>query len=207
MELERTFEESNLFAEQLLELINVPLLDDSLRIKVASISCSLALEHWHAVRLLLRVGLLPAAVIVHRAQFDAIVRSIWLSYCASDSDIAKLAAQLDSESEQAAKNMATTNQMMEAIAKGAPLEAHAALARFKDNSWKALNSFVHTGIHAIKRHEVGYPAELIHMALCSSNGIAVVCGMQAVALGGRQPQQKKVVELSIRHSTCMPPPL
>ncbi|MEZ5522727.1 MAG: hypothetical protein R3F08_14805 [Dokdonella sp.] len=207
MELERTFEESNLFAEQLLELINVPPIDDSPRIKVARISCSLALEHWHAVRLLMEVGLLPAAVIVHRAQFDAIVRSIWLTHCASDSDIAKLTAQLDSDSEQAAKNMATTNQMMVAIAKSAPVEAHAALARFKGNSWKALNSFVHTGLHAIKRHEAGYPAGLIHVALCNANGIAVVCGMQAVALGGRQPLQKKVVELSIEHSSCMPPPL
>ena len=54
MDLDSAFEESDLLAEQLLELINVPSFDDSQRIKVAGISCSLALEHWHAVRLLLR---------------------------------------------------------------------------------------------------------------------------------------------------------
>ena len=103
MDLNRAFEESEALAEELLSLIDVPLLNDSQRIDVADVACSLALEHWHSVRLLLQAGLLPSALVTHRAQFEAIVRSIWLTYCATDTDISKLAARLDLESEQAAK--------------------------------------------------------------------------------------------------------
>lgn len=112
MDLNRAFEESEALAEELLSLIDVPLLNDSQRIDVADVACSLALEHWHSVRLLLQAGLLPSALVTHRAQFEAIVRSIWLTYCATDTDISKLAARLDLESEQAAKNISGSSRIV-----------------------------------------------------------------------------------------------
>ena len=149
MDLDHALEESDALAEELLALIDLPLFDDSPRLTVADTACSLALEHWHSVRLQLAAGLLPSALVVHRAQFEAIVRSIWLTYCASEVDVSKLQTSLDLESEQAAKNISQTQPMMEAIAKTAPTQAHAALARFKDHSWKALNSYAHAGIHPL----------------------------------------------------------
>ncbi len=207
MDLNRAFEESEALAEELLSLIDVPLLNDSQRIDVADVACSLALEHWHSVRLLLQAGLLPSALVTHRAQFEAIVRSIWLTYCATDTDISKLAARLDLESEQAAKNISQTQNMMNAIEKSAPAQAYAALARFKDNSWKALNSYAHAGIHPIRRHAEGYPVALAHSVLCNANGLAVFCGMQAVVLSGLQPLQREVLDLAAKHPLCIPPPL
>ncbi len=207
MELDRAFEDSEAFADELLELIDIPLVDDSLRVAVAYTACSLALEHWHAVRLLLQAGLLPSALVAHRIQFEALLRSIWLLHCATESDVGKLTERLDLESEQAAKNIAQANDMMTSIAKSAPAEAYAALARFKDNSWKALNSYVHVGIHPIRRHAEGYPSELAHAALCNANGLAVLCGMQAVVLGGLQPLQQEILRLAAKHPNCMPPPL
>ena len=207
MDLNRAFEESEALAEELLSLIDVPLLNDSQRIDVADVACSLALEHWHSVRLLLQAGLLPSALVTHRAQFEAIVRSIWLTYCATDTDISKLAARPDLESEQAAKNISQTQNMMNAIEKSAPAQAYAALARFKDNSWKALNSYAHAGIHPIRRHAEGYPVALAHSVLCNANGLAVFCGMQAVVLSGLQPLQREVLDLAAKHPLCIPPPL
>jgi len=207
MDLNRAFEESEALAEELLSLIDVPLLNDSQRIDVADVACSLALEHWHSVRLLLQAGLLPSALVTHRAQFEAIVRSIWLTYCATDTDISKLAARPDLESEQAAKNISQTQNMMNAIEKSAPAQAYAALARFKDNSWKALNSYAHAGIHPIRRHAEGYPVALAHSVLCNANGLAVFCGMQAVVLSGLRPLQREVLDLAAKHPLCIPPPL
>ncbi len=207
MDIDRAFEETEAFADELLSLLDFPVLNDSLRIDVADTACSLALEHWSSVRLLLQAGLVPSALVVHRAQFEAIVRSIWLTHCATDADISKLAVPLNSESEQAAKNISQVQQMMEAIAKSAPEQAHAALVRFKDNLWKALNSYAHAGIHPIRRHAEGYPAELVHGALCNANGLAVLSCMQAVVLGGLQPLQRQVLDLAARYPSCMPPPL
>ncbi len=207
MSLDAALEESEEFAGELLDLIDLPLCSDTERVCIADVACSLSLEHWHSVRCLLADGLMPSALVVHRSQFEAILRSVWLTYAASDVDVTKLTKGLDLESEQAAKNLSQTQQMMEALAKSGPKEAHAALARFKDNSWKALNSYAHAGIHPLRRHAEGYPVVLAHGVLCNANGLAVLSGMQAVILSGAQPLQRKVLALAARHSACMPPQL
>lgn len=201
------FDESNNLAEVLLEIIDLPLLDDSSRIRVSDVACSLSLEHWHSSRALLKAGLLPSALVVHRAQFEALTRSIWLTYAASNEQISKLTADLSLESEQAAKNMPQISQMIQALEKSGPQQAYDALARFRDNNWKALNSYAHAGIHPIRRHHDGYPRKLLHDVLRNTNGIAVMTCMQAVVLSGQQPLQRTLLETAGRFSSCMPPPL
>ena len=198
------FDESALLAEELLDVIELPLFNDSKRIDVSDVACSLSLEHWHSTRALLRSALLPSALVVHRAQFEAITRSIWLTYAASDLDISKLTADLSIESEQAAKNMPQIQQMMEALKSKAPANAYDALSRFKENSWKALNSYTHTGIHPIQRHRNGYPLQLLHDVLRNTNGLAVLSCMQAVVLSGEQPLQQELLNIAGRHPACMP---
>ena len=201
------FDDSDNLASELLAVIDIPLLDDSPKIRTSDVACSLALEHWHSARALLRAGLLPSALVVHRAQFEAIVRSIWIAYVASDDHISKLTSTLSLESEQAAKNMPQVAEMMQDLAKKAPPQAYEALSRFKDNSWKALNSYAHAGIHPIRRHDEGYPLKLLHDVLRNANGLAVMICMQAVVLSGQQPLQRTVLELAGKRSACMPPPL
>ena len=207
MNLDRALEESDTLAEELLKLLDLPLCNDTARVRVADVACSLALEHWNSVRLLLARGLLPSGLVVHRSQFEAILRSVWLTHAASGTDVDRLVANLDLEAEQAAKNIAQAQHMMEALGKSGPKEALAALARFKDNSWKALNSYAHAGIHPLRRHAEGYPAALAHGVLCNANGLAVLSGMQAAVLCGAQPLQREVLALAARCPICMPPPL
>ncbi len=198
------FDESEILAEELMEAIDRPLFDDSDRIVVSDVACSLSLEHWHATRVLLSSALLPSALVVHRAQFEAITRSIWLTYAASDLDVSKLTADLTLESEQAAKNMPQLLQMMETLKQKAPATAYDALSRFKENSWKALNSYTHAGIHSIQRHRNGYPLQLIHDVLRNANGLAVFSCMQAVVLSGEQPLQRLILDIAGKHLMCMP---
>lgn len=207
MDSARAFDDSDKLAEALSSLIDLTLLNDSPRFRFADVACSLALEHRHAIRSLLQGALLPSALVIHRAQFEAVVRSIWLTYAASDSDVLKLTSALNMESEQAAKNVAQIQDMMQAIEKRAPAPANAALARFKTHSWKALNSYAHAGIHPLRRHAEGYPAALIDAVLCNSNGLAVLSCMQAVVLSGEQPLQRAVLDLAEKYPHCMPPPL
>lgn len=201
------FEGSDALAGVLLDAIDLPLLDDSLRVRVSDVACSLALEHWHAVRALLQASLLPSATVLHRSQFEALTRSIWLAYVASDAHVSKLSAPLAPVSEQAAKNMPLVAEMMRGIEASAPAQAYEALLRFKENSWPALNSYAHAGIHPIRRHHDGYPSSLIHDMLRNANGLAVMSCMQAVVLSGEQPLQRKVLEIAGRFPHCMPAPL
>jgi len=201
------FDESDALAEELMAIIDVPPFDDSPRIRTSDVACSLSLEHWASARALLRSGLLPSAIVVHRAQFEALARSIWLLYAASDDHLSKLTATLSLESEQAAKNMPQTAEMMQDLAKKAPPQAYDALSRFKENSWKALNSYAHAGIHPIRRHDDGYPIQLLHDVLRNANGLAVVGCIQAAVLSGQQPLQRGILALTAKHPACMPLPL
>lgn len=203
------FDESDALATELQELVSAPLFDESLRLKTSDVAYSLAMEHWDSLRLLLRAGLLPSAAVVHRAQFEALTRSIWLLYSASDAHLSKLTNSLSHDSEQAAKNMPQIADMMLDLAKQAPQPAYDALSRFKDNSWKALNSYAHAGIHPIRRHGDGdgYPTQLLHDVLRNANGLAVVSCMQAVVLSGRQELQHELLMCAAKHSSCMPPML
>lgn len=199
------FEESERLAVELLQLIDLPTIDSE-RVQISDTACSLALEHWHAARSLLQLGLLPSALVVHRSQFEALVRSVWLAYAAGDADLAKLTATLDLESEQAAKNIPTVNIMMQHIQEKAPAAAYSALARFKEHNWKALNSYTHAGIHPLRRHADGYPEALLQAVLCNANGLGVMSCMQAVVLSGAQPMQQQVLKIAAKYPRCTPGP-
>ncbi len=204
---EDIFRKSDLLAEKLRKLIDIPLLNDSSRIRTGDVACSLSLEHWHSARALLECRLLPSSIVVHRAQFEALTRCIWITYAASDDHINRLSSHLNLDSEQAAKNMPQVADMLSALEKSGPSQAYDALSRFKENSWKQLNSYVHAGIHPIRRHSEGYPIQLIYDVLRNTNGLGVMAAMQAVVLSGEQPMQKNVLALAFEFNDCMPPPL
>lgn len=201
------FEQSEALASMLYKLIDLPLYDDSDRIVTSDVACSMALEHWNATRKTLSEGLLPSGVVIHRSQFEALVRSVWLLYVATENHVRKLSNTLTIETEQSAKNMPLVAEMMAGIEKKAPPQAYDALNRFKENSWKALNSYVHAGIHPIRRHAEGYPIKLIEDVTRNANGLAIISAMQAVVLCGLQPLQKEILNLAAKYLDCMPPPL
>lgn len=201
------FDKSEEFAEQLYSLIDLPLFDSSSRLSLSSTSCSISLEHWTACRNLLSLGVLPSAVVIHRAQFEALLRAIWVLYAASEEHLGKLHTTLSIESEQGAKNLPQTAEMMSILEKKAPRNAYDALIRFKDNSWKALNSYAHAGIHPLKRHAEGYPLILMENILRNANGLAVMSAMHTAVLIGMQPLQKNILILASHYPNCMPEPL
>lgn len=177
-----------------------------MRLRVSGVLCSLSLEHWDAIRRLLASGLLPSAAVVHRSQFEALVRAIWALYAASDEYLLRLSSEaLTPESEQSAKNVPQVSQMMAVLSAKAPSQAYEALSRFKMNSWNALNSYTHAGIHPLHRHEGGYPVALCMSVLANANGLAVVAGMQAAVLSGVQSLQRDILDLADGFQHCMPP--
>jgi len=128
-------------------------------------------------------------------------------YAATDNHVAKLTAELSLEAEQAAKNLPSTNEMIQALGAKAPPAALQPLRDFKQYSWSALNSYVHSGIHALKRQETGYPVQLLEQCLKQSNAIAIVASMQAAILTGNQQLVKQVGALQQKYQYCLPPAL
>ncbi len=160
--------------------------DPSPRGQASFALCGVSMEHGLAIRLLLASGLATTAISLMRLQFESVVRAMWTLYAASDLAIAKLTAPLNSNSEHAAKNLPTANVMIGDIGKvvgtSAPPQAHQMLVQFRDVQMKALNSFVHAGIHPLQRHTEGYPLRMILQVLESSNALTTMAGMTLAIL-------------------------
>jgi hypothetical protein len=132
----------------------------------------IAQEHALALRELTKLRLLTSGMSLLRLQYEAMVRQLWFQYIASDTAIEKLVAPLNASTEQAASNsIPTCTTMLLELEKKGPAGLHKHLDAFKGASWKALNSYVHSGIHAISRHRNGYPAQLFSGVIRQSNNL------------------------------------
>ncbi|HFK2002970.1 TPA: hypothetical protein ACGW3W_002265 [Pseudomonas aeruginosa] len=174
------------------------------RFETAMVACGVAMEHATALRLLFEQGCPTTAVSIMRIQFEALTRAMWMLYAASDVAIQKLASPLTTESEQAANRLPMVSEMVESIVKHAPAEASAMLAQFKDVTWSAMNSYVHSGIHPLRRHAEGYPLPLVLQILQNSNGLLTMTGMVAAILTGDQRCIEPMRKIQTRFSDCLP---
>jgi hypothetical protein len=206
--LERMLRRSDDLHERLLALLDDAEFDGSLRGEAAFGMCFVALEHGTALRAVMALGLPTSAVSLMRLQFEALTRAMWLIYAASDQAIAKLLAPLTQESEQAAKNLPSASDMIEQIGKrvdqGVPSAAYQMLAQFKDVSWHAMNSFVHGGIHPLRRSAEGFPVQLALQVLRNSNALATMTGMALALLTGDEAITKPMSKIQPEFADCLP---
>jgi hypothetical protein len=179
-ELNRVIARSEEFEDELFELLESSSFANNNKSTAILAMHNLAQEHATSLRELTRIRLLTSAMGMLRLQYEAVVKAIWLLYAASDSAIEKLVAPLTPESEQSANNSlpSFSNMMKEIEKKGAP-GVHRHLSAFRDYSWRPLNSFVHSGIHAVNRNKAGYPVALLYSAIRQSNNLT---HMSAIAL-------------------------
>ena len=206
--LERMLRRSDELHEKLLTLLDDAEFDGSPRGEAAFGMCFVALEHGTALRALMALGLLTSAVSLMRLQFEALTRAMWLIYAASDHAIAKLLAPLTPESEQKAKNLPSASDMIEQIGKrvgqGVPAVAHQMLVHFKDVSWDAMNSFVHGGIHSLRRSAEGFPVHLALQVLRNANALATMTGMALAVLTGDEAITKPMSKIQLEFADCLP---
>ena len=206
--LEAMLGRSDELHEALLHIVDGATFDPSPRGEAAVGMCSVALEHGLSLRALLAMGLPTSAVGLMRLQFEALTRAMWLLYAASDAAIAKLSAPLTAESELAAKNLPSASDMIEQIGKRVgshvPAAAHQMLAHFKEVSWHAMNSFVHGGIHPLRRQADGFPVELALQILRNSNGLLTMTGMTLAILTGDASVTKPMSKIQPTFGDCLP---
>ena len=137
------------------------------RTRLAACCLHMAHEHHKAIVLLVAKSLVGSAFALVRLIFEAYVRGIWLHRCASDREVARFKA------EKLKKGFDVLVQEIEELD---GFES-GTLSNMKKKSWKAMNSFTHTGFaQAVRRTtdttiEPNYDAQEVLEALHFSRAI------------------------------------
>lgn len=193
------------FFEHLSKIVDHPLYDDSARVNLSVTLAVSSMQFAAAVRVLCAEGLMLGASTTLRSQFEALVRCVWALHRATDHQIEKLSADLSHETQQASKNIPQVNEMLAELKKIPQLEnLLVSLNEFKESSWLPLNSFVHSGIHAIHWTKNEVPPQLIDQIFRISNGLTLLAFQSIGILTGRQGIQSEIISIIARYSSCLP---
>jgi hypothetical protein len=164
----------------------------------------LCIEHASVLRAAFAVAAPNSSTAVLHLQYEALLRAAWLLYAASPTHIEKLARALDLEAEQAAKNLPGYMEMLEAVMRKAPEGLAAPIAEFNQYSRHALNSFVHSGIHPLRRARDGFPLEMASTLVRFSNGLMHFSYRMLASLSGSQRRMDRVTHLYKEFTDCVP---
>lgn len=157
------------------------------RQRVVLAAARVSIEHGKSARLLLLDERAPnSGAALVRAQYEALIRSVWLLFCASSDDIQRLIVPLNPASAHDARNMAGAFEMLVDTQKRAPDALHSQLAAFRDAQWKPLNSFIHTGIHPLSRTTGGFPEELAVQLAKSTNALSHIAYRVCASITGNE---------------------
>ena len=199
---------SDALQETMQRLLHDAAFGTSSRSMAAEAMCLVAWEHGESLRVLMGLGLATSAVGLLRLQFEALTRAMWLHFAASDMAIDKLTAPLTPQAELAARNLPSASEMIEQLGKrvgaNVPAAAHQMLVHFKDVSWHAMNSFVHGGIHPMRRQAEGFPVPLAVQVLRNSNGLLTMTGMTMAIVSGDPAVTGDMSRIQAAFADCLP---
>lgn len=180
--METLLTKSNLLLNEISPILAVGPNENTKRWSGSWIMCDVALEHAHSLQSLMEIRNFTSAFSMLRLQFDALTRSVWLLWGATESKVERIMQDLTNDTANADNGLPSHADMIKQIEKNAPAEATRLLREFRDVTWKASSSYVHGGIHAMKRHSEGYPATLVKQIIINSNGLVMVTAVHLATL-------------------------
>jgi len=95
-------------------------------------------------------------------------------------------------------------EMIKQIDGKAPAEATRMLTEFRDVTWKASSSYVHGGIHAMKRHGEGYPLQLLEQILVNSNGLVMLSAVHLATMTGNMHVLNDITRIRDTYRNILP---
>ena len=151
-----------------------------------------ALEHEKAIIVLVARSLFAPALALMRLTFEAYVRGMWLLHCASDQELKEF---------QRDKLDRTFNSLIEDLEK---LDAYSSkvLSAAKASSWKALNSFTHTGfLQAVRRitpKQIAprYRESEILRTIGFADAIGIMCTIEIAGMASNNALAQSALEKS-----------
>jgi len=112
---------------------------------------SLTLDHARAICNLIKIGVPASAFALLRVAFESYIRGAWIHHCASDKQVETFYKNKGIKENPNAKEIDFEKLVQQVEqATGSP----AYLSAIKTKSWKALNSYTHSGMHQISRYIV-----------------------------------------------------
>lgn len=183
------------------ELDAVP---DSPRYTVPMDSALVTSQHAAALVNLLEVGLNVSAMGVLRMQYEAMLRAVWACFAAKPAEVAALAAPLTPGTVKAAKSLGMSADLLKAIeASSAPDDLKRSLREIRTSAWDMMNSYIHAGIHPLRRYGGSHPLELA-TALKVSNGMLLLAAGLMVVLSGYPKRQQDINLVGLHFGDVLP---
>lgn len=179
--------------------------DDTDRVSATWAAAMVSMEHWSALRLLLRTDHPVAGTALLRLQYEALVRSAWLLYAATDAEVTLMQAELNTDAERRAGNLPFFGQMLKGLEIHAPPRLYQDLQGIKAVLGKSLHSYVHAGIHALNRGQKGFPESLAIQVIESANGVGTMTAMMLANLTGDPERGAALNRLVPAFADCLPP--
>jgi len=163
------------------------------------------LEHGVSIVLLVEANQLTSASVLLRAQFEALVRALWLHFAADDAWIENYFAKLQADPSKDPGNPLSMDKMLQHLAAKAPRGIASKLQPLKDSAWGPLNSYVHSGIHPIVHQHAGVSEEFALATLRNANGLTAMAAMLAAELSGDPQLMVSILDAQYTHPDCLPP--
>lgn len=185
--------------------IDLDLYDDSQRLLAVASLGMLSVEHSTGVRYLFKTKCTSSAFALFRLQYEALVKSLWVLFVAKDEDIDSIVGIL--EEARVTKNkkiFPSISKMLEQLlSANTPAHRHVlSLVELKDQSWDAMNSFVHSGLHAVRRNITGYPTELIYTVILQSNNMLTISAYLMAVIMGSSKATNAVLKAQQNYMDC-----
>lgn len=175
------------------------------RLRCANIMCNVAFEHAESLQILTATGNFTSAVGLLRMQYESLVRAIWVLHAASDTKVSKLMSELTQDSARTGdNNMPSLSEMLKKFEGKVPKEVIEMFLEFKEYSWKPLSSYIHGGIHAIDRHNRGYPVLLLIQGLKTSNGLSILVSNVMLIISGDNSKRGEIPVIQQEFADCLP---
>ncbi|ATD03647.1 hypothetical protein PTE01_24910 [Pseudoalteromonas tetraodonis GFC] len=202
--MESLLERSNLLLNELNMIISLGPNKSSKRCLGSWVMCDIAIEHAHSLQNLMEIGNCTSAISLLRLQFDALTRSVWLLWGASEKKVDRIMQDLSINTANADNGLPSHCEMIKQIDGKAPAEATRMLTEFRDVTWKASSSYVHGGIHAMKRHGEGYPLQLLEQILVNSNGLVMLSAVHLATMTGNMHVLNDITRIRDTYRNILP---
>ena len=179
--------------EHLMEQVRETVYPPGRKVQVALASCCIVAEHHLAIALLVDEKLYASAFSLSRALYEAAVKGLWLSHCATEEAAEAFAC---------GKELDQMNELLDHLSSAnLPAVVLRSLANVKRKYWRVLSSLTHSGHAQVKRWlspdgvEPTYTDEMVQELVNFTAFFAVVAAYERAHLGGNLDSMQRIAAM------------
>lgn len=171
------------------------------RFRVSAACFDLTQEHHRAITSLIRENLIGSSFALVRSIFESYLRGLWLLHCATDLEVERF-IKLD-------KINLDCWQLIGAI-EGIDGFQAGTLKLVKQNSWREMNSYTHSGMMQISRRltdstiEPKYSHGAILEVIEFANALAILATIAVAGMSNNLPLGEKALKMAYEYAASKP---